>query len=194
VEELELTCACGTVLRTPAENVGATVVCPACGKEQVIPAPARAVASRSAAPPGTGPAAASPAATRVATAPCPFCHEPIRPTARKCPHCQEYLDPALARAARKAPRISALAVASFVLAVISPLFLFVPGVLAFMLGVLGMVATSRGRAGGRGLAVYGMLLGLLWTVLLIALLSGLASAIVSGHFPQVGPRTDEPLF
>jgi len=189
VEELELTCACGTVLRTPAENVGAAVVCPACGKEQTVPAPARAVAPHAAAP-----ADAVPAATRVATVPCPLCQEPIRPTARKCPYCQEYLDPALARAARKAPRISALAVASFVLAVISPLFLFVPGVAAFMLGVLGMIATSRGRASGRGLAVYGTLLGLLWTVLFIALLSGLAAAIVGGHFPQLGLRADEPLF
>ncbi len=128
------------------------------------------------------------------TATCPFCQEPIQPSARKCPHCQEYLDKALARSVRRTPPVSALAVASFVIAVISPLFFFVPGLLAFMLGVLGLLATARGRASGRGLAVYGTLLGLLWICLLALLFSSLAAALKYGPLQptQLGPA--EPLF
>lgn len=128
------------------------------------------------------------------TATCPFCQEAIQPSARKCPHCQEYLDAALGRAARRTPPVSALAVASFVIAVISPLFLFVPGALAFMLGVLGLMATARGRASGRGLAVYGTLLGLLWICLLAVLFSGLAAALQHGPLQPTPLGPAEPLF
>lgn len=114
---------------------------------------------------------------------CPFCCEAVEPAARKCPHCQEYLDPELARAMRKGPSVSALAIASFVFGLLGPL----TGPLAFMLGVLGVLATGKGKASGRGLALYGMLLGLMWTCLLILFLGGLA-----GWFPASAPS--EPLF
>jgi hypothetical protein len=203
VEEIQLTCSCGTALRTPAENVGATVVCPACGREQTVPAPPATADEGGPQEPAKEQPVPKPSTAGLnrkskignrKSSICPFCHEPIKAAARKCPHCQEYLDPKLAKAARKAPAVSALALASFVIAVISPLCLFIPGALAFMLGVLGMLATAKGRASGRGLAFYGMVLGLVWTCLLVLIILGAITMAQEGKVPGIDLSPKEPLF
>lgn len=138
--------------------------------------------------------AAQDALAVAATAMCPFCHEAIQPAARKCPHCQEFLDARLAKAVRRVPPVSGLALASFVLAVMSPAMMLLPGIPALFLGVLGIIATSKGRKSGRGLAVYGTLLGLLWTCLLVFAILSFAAAMQDGQFPQFDLPPQEPLF
>jgi len=98
---------------------------------------------------------------------CPFCREGVHPEARKCPHCQEYLDPALAAERTPLPPVSTVAKASLLLAVLSPLFFFVPGPLAALLGLAGLLRRRRPPTRGTALALLGFLLGLLWTAVLI---------------------------
>lgn len=124
---------------------------------------------------------------------CPFCCEAIHPAARKCPHCQEYLDPGLARQAGGGRPTSALAIASFVLGLVSPLLLCIPAPLAVGLGVAALV--RRKRAGGAGMAVAGLVLGVVWTVLLAVLLSGLLRGMLALPLDGPGARSPaEPLF
>jgi len=72
--------------------------------------------------------------------------------------------------------------------------MLLPGIPALFLGVLGIIATSKGRKSGRGLAVYGTLLGLLWTCLLVFVILSFAAAMQDGQFPQFDLPPQEPLF
>ena len=197
-QHIVLPCPCGAQLRTAAKNAGAKVVCPNCSRELLVPLlPAAAAGPQEApedlrvaeAPKDGGPQPVErPDEPHPETSICPFCREAIQITARKCPNCQEYLDPALARAARTAPPVSSTAIASFVLALVSPVFCLTPGPLAFLLGLIGIATTGRGKAGGRGLAVWGTLLGLIWTAVIVVAILAVASAR-----PQVLTPA-EPLF
>ena len=124
---------------------------------------------------------------------CPFCCEAIHPAARKCPHCQEYLDPELAAQARPAPRTSPLAIVSFVLAVVSPLFMCLPGPAAMVIGIAAL--RDRTATAGRRLAVTGIILGALYTLvlLLVAAIFMLALSKLMLAAPSAGSPA-EPLF
>jgi len=124
---------------------------------------------------------------------CPFCCEAIRPTARKCPHCQEYLDPELAAQARPGPRTSPLAIVSFVLALVSPLFMCMSAPAAVVIGIAAL--RDRTAKAGRGMAVTGIILGALYTLvlLLIVAIFLLAFAALSLPPPSTGSAA-EPLF
>ena len=202
-QHIVLPCPCGAQLRTAAKNAGAKVVCPNCSRELLVPLPPAAQGGPQEAPQHLPVAEAGPQEAHAQapedkapepdephaeTSICPFCREAIQITARKCPNCQEYLDPALARAARTAPPVSSTAIASFVLALVSPVFCLTPGPLAFLLGLIGIATTGRGKAGGRGLAVWGTLLGLIWTAVIVVAILAVASAR-----PQVLTPA-EPLF
>lgn len=140
----------------------------------------QAAAAAAATPSATGSTAdGATAAKPPPRRPCPFCLELIRQNARKCPHCQEVLDPVLA-AAKQPPRTSRLAVASLVLGLLSPLFLCLPGPAAVVMGVVALVTTRGPGTRGRGLAVAGILLGLLWTIVLVAAVGGLAVGLREG--------------
>jgi hypothetical protein len=92
---------------------GRTVTCPACGANNVIPAPALAPApvdssESEVTPPGV-PTAKSADARPVPVPPgpgdpplkpCPVCAEKIQPAAKKCRFCGAYLDPVLEREER----------------------------------------------------------------------------------------------
>jgi len=127
---------------------------------------------------------ASPKRSQGGEARCPFCMEPVHPEARKCPHCQEYLDPKLAKE-KLSPRTSYLAVSSLVVGLLGPFFLFFPGPVAILLA---LVALARRRESRKGLAVAGLLLGVVWTAALVVLL---ARGFPGGLH---GPSPDEPLF
>jgi len=122
-----------------------------------------------------------------------LCCEAIHPAARKCPHCQEYLDPALAAQARPAPRTSPLAVVSFVLALVSPVFLCLPGPAALIIGIAAL--RDRTATAGRRLAVAGVVLGALYSLLLllVAAVFVLAAVKLALAAPAAGPAP-EPLF
>ncbi|MBM4036038.1 MAG: DUF4190 domain-containing protein [Planctomycetes bacterium] len=136
--EATVRCQCGH--EVPAPDGGpAPTACPACGREL----------------------AGSPPPPKRAS--CPFCCEAIHPAARKCPHCQEYLDRTLAPrpAARGA---SPLAIAAFILGLVGPLFCCFPGPVAALLGIVALL--NRKEPKGRGMAIAGLVLGLVWTLLL----------------------------
>jgi len=171
-------CECGEVVAVPEGADGPPATCPACGR--TLP-PSPSPAPESAAPEAT-PAAGEP----LELASCPLCFEAIQPGARKCPHCQEYLDPALAAGMRRPP-LSKMALFAFVIGLVSPVFVCFPGPLALLLG-LGALLRRRGKR-GTGLAIAGLALGVVWTVVLVVMLTG-----GLGVTPPTGPSPAEPLF
>jgi hypothetical protein len=192
--EKRLTCECGHELTVRPESTATSLDCPACGRELTIPpTPAEPA-------PGAPPEAAPPGDQGDSREPCPFCLEFLLPGARKCPFCQEYLDPAIARASQaRAPapappqtRTSGIAVASLALAVAAPFLCFVTAPPAVLLGLGGILATGR-KVRGRAMAVAGLLLGLLWTALVIGLLVLVSQA--GGGLPvDVGDPRNPYLF
>ncbi len=93
---------------------------------------------------------------------CPFCLEQVHPDARKCPYCQEFLDPALASEREPLKPLSGTAKAAFWLGLLSPLFLFLTAPIAVLLGLGALLSSNRRKTRGTGMAVVGLLLGLLW--------------------------------
>jgi hypothetical protein len=187
-----------------------TIECPACGRKLRLAGTASAHPRPDAAGGGgaTPPEAEAPdtAEGEGATAsqaettprePCPYCLELILPGARKCPYCQEYIDtsarPKASAPAQPPPRTSSLAVVSLLLAVAAPFLCFLTTPPAFLAGIGGLVATRRERVGGRGMAVVGLLLSLLWTGLLVGLVVLLSQA-GDGIPLDVGQPTDQYLF
>ena len=100
-----------------------------------------------------------------AEARCPYCMERVHPEARKCPHCQEYLDPKLAKE-RLSLGGSYLSVASFVAGLFGPFLMFLPGPVAVVLAMAALMRRSERR---KGLAIVGLVLGLVWTAVLVLL-------------------------
>jgi hypothetical protein len=117
---------------------------------------------------------------------CPFCCEQIHPDARKCPYCEEYLDPALAAERAPLKPLSGTAKASFWLGLLSPLFFCLPAPLAVLLGLGALLSPRRRKTRGTGMALIGLLLGLLWTGVLVLV------ALKAQEFVPPGDRL--PLF
>ena len=101
---------------------------------------------------------------------CPFCCEQVHLDARKCPYCQEYLDPALAAERAPLKPLSGTARAAFWLGILSPLFLCFPAPLAVLFGLGALVSPHRRKTRGTGMALIGLLLGLLWTGVLVLII------------------------
>jgi len=178
--EFRVHCECGNEVAVPAED-DASATCPECG--------------RTLAAPSSSPPPVPAAARRAGPFKCPFCCEAVDPMARKCPHCQEYLDPALA--ASRAPGLptSGLAIASLVVGLVSPFMLCLPGPVAVLLGLGALVASSRGRARGKGMAVAGILLGLVCTALLVLVVAAMGIALSQMPIELTKPTGSEgPLF
>ena len=181
-----LKCECGHQFTVSRGKADASVTCPACDREiPVSPGPTPT------------PQAQAREASEPPKRPCPFCLEPVHPRARKCPFCQEYLDPQLATPPAPAgvPPTSGLAVAALVMGVLGPVTLCLSGIPAAILGIAGLLATRGGRRQGKGMAIAGLLMGILWTLLLVGLVGlAVAAAKFGGHiqFPTSSPA--EPLF
>jgi len=177
-----------------ADGGAVSVKCPACDRAVAVTAArgeplgslpaAGKLQATGCQSPGTPDTREGPAPVRT----CTFCLEPVHPSARKCPHCQEYLDPALADEHRPAPPTSQLALASFVLALVSPFLLFLPAPVAVLLGAASLLTGSGGRTRGKGMAIAGLLLGLVWTAVLVFLV--LITLFVLASFPvAAAPKT-----
>lgn len=114
--------------------------------------------------------------------PCPYCAEPIKQAARKCRHCGEFLDEELARQRRSPepeydPALKALvpvgrtplSIAAGYLGLLSPLLCFAPFALA--VGILAIAEIRRDSSkGGLGRAIFGAVMGGLFTIPFVALL------------------------
>jgi hypothetical protein len=135
-------CECGQQMQTRDEHAGRRTRCPKCGKELLIP--------------GVQPA----------PAPAP----PARPQAvarQPRPDISHLQDQTEREERRSRPRgptgTSIAAVVSLVLGILSFCLLFLAGIPAIIVGVLGLraIGQSGGRLGGRGMAVAGIILGVL---------------------------------
>lgn len=186
--EKRVTCLCGHEIAVDPESGAITVECPACGR--TLRAPGEPA-------PRLRPQASAEGET-TSREPCPYCLELILPGARKCPYCQEFIDPSArppAAAVEPAPqpRTSSLAVVSLLLAIAAPFVCFLTTPPAFLAGIGGLLATRREHVGGRGMAIVGLLLSLLW-VGLVAGFVVLVSRVGTGMPIDVGPPTDKYLF
>jgi prepilin-type processing-associated H-X9-DG protein len=135
-------CDCGKQLQAREAFAGQATTCPACGKQLTIPA---AEALQAGEPPMVLPAAA--------------------PRDRRRDWDEEIVRPGLPQTFRT----SGMAIAALILGIGSfcvPLLLGLP---AIVLGILGLVAVSKGqgRVSGRGMAISGIILGTLTTFILL---------------------------
>jgi prepilin-type processing-associated H-X9-DG protein len=137
---IEFTCTCGKPLQADEQHAGRMTRCPACGREQ--PIPARDGAIRGDAPEDRGSAR-----------PTDFQGEPGR--RREAGRRESDRPPA--------PQTSGKAVAALVLGLLSFGMLCLAGVPAFVLGVLALmdISKSEGRLGGKVLAILGMVMSVL---------------------------------
>jgi hypothetical protein len=129
---IRFTCACGRQLQARPENAGRVVRCPDCGREQVVPA-----VGEDAVQPDTG-------------------REGVQPWRRSGePAAAEEGPPAAAAGT------SGKAITSLVLGLLSFVLLCLTGIPAIILGILALrdISRSRGRLGGQGLAIAGLITG-----------------------------------
>jgi hypothetical protein len=143
---LTFSCPCGQELQAREEHAGRRTRCPKCGQELAIPA------VRPASPPA--PPARPEAVTR----------RPPPDTSR--PEDEPEREASRPRRRRGPAGTSAAAVVSLVLGILSPCLLFLTGLPAIILGIVSLRAIGRsgGRLGGRGLAVGGIILGIVGLV------------------------------
>ncbi len=143
---IRFTCECGKLLQAREEHAGRTVACPACGSRLTVPDGSTAVQPP---PPEPGPA---PAPTGVRQG-------------RGAPAAEGEAAPAAGPAVT-----SGKAVVSLVLGVLSFCALLLAGIPAALFGFLALndIKKGQGRVKGKGLAITGLALGLVGTLLTCA--------------------------
>jgi hypothetical protein len=135
---IRFTCECGKLLQAPDEQAGRAVACPVCGTRQTVPDTSTAVQ------PGAPGPERGPAATGVRPGPTAWADAPEGGP----------------------PATSGKAVASLVLGFLSFCTFLLAGIPAIVLGALALRDVSRGggRVKGQGLAIGGLVLGILGTL------------------------------
>jgi hypothetical protein len=136
-------CDCGRLLQAKEEYVGRRSKCPDCGLEQLVPAVSEVVDSS---------ALSADERTRWADG-------------------QEGEAGADALAGTRPTRTSGKAVASLFLGIASLVLVILAGIPAIILGIMGLreVSQGRGRVRGKGLALTGMILGVIGSALTVVL-------------------------
>jgi hypothetical protein len=144
---LSFSCECGQALQAKEEHAGRRTRCPKCGRDVMIP-------SIETAPEPEPP----PRPEAVARRP--------RPDVSDLDEDDEEREEPRRRRRRQPEGTSTAAVFSLVLGILSLCLLFLAGIPAIILGVIGLRAVGRsgGRLRGRGLAVGGIILGTLGTL------------------------------
>jgi hypothetical protein len=167
---IRFTCRCGKLLQAREEHAGRRVACPACGQAQVVPGEDTAVQPDASAPPPRG-------QERVQERPGrgreedEFEDRPRRERRRRDEFEEEGREPARAE---EGPATSGKALTGLILGVLSVVcgcaFLTgLPGLLLSYLA-LGDIKRSRGRLGGKGLALTGLIASGVGTVLCTAVM------------------------
>jgi hypothetical protein len=135
-------CECGRQLQVGEENAGKKALCPSCGREQVVPDPETAVQREVDVPP------LEPTERRVR-----------RGRSERRGEERDYED---RRRRSEEPVPSGLAITSLVLGLLSLFCTYLTGLPAIVLGLLALrdVSNSQGRKTGKGLAISGMVTGL----------------------------------
>jgi len=180
---------CNTLLRTSDDKAGRRARCPNCGATIVTPSPDaddefdddaewepededeeddfdRYFGGR---PPTTY---SKPPPSRGRKKSCPMCGEEISAAARQCPFCGERVGgPPRSGYARSIPKpTSAMAITSFIMGLFGLLgcciwFLSLPlSLMGIIFGILGIQNTKTGEYQGGGLAIAGLVLGILGTL------------------------------
>jgi Protein of unknown function (DUF1559)/Domain of unknown function (DUF4190) len=153
---IQFRCECGQQLQAQDAHAGKRTRCPNCGLDQVVPASA-------AIQPARGPAADPPSPLPDARA----TPGPRRQPRRRFDDGDEY-DEDYDRPRRPAPTgTSGKAVVSLVLGVLSPCASVLTGIPAIILGLLSLrdIRRSGGRLGGQGLAIAGIVVGIVGILL-----------------------------
>jgi prepilin-type processing-associated H-X9-DG protein len=142
---IEFTCACGQRLRAKTEDIGRLMRCPTCGREMTVPNQATSVQA----------AEGAPLPAREET------------TARRRDREERDDWGEERRAPRAAGATSGKAIAAFICGLASFCLSALAGIPALILGVisLGDISRSRPRMGGRGLAIAGIILGVVGTLM-----------------------------
>ncbi len=138
---IRFTCECGRLLQAREEHAGRTVACPACGNRLTVPDGSTAVQAGQSSP---APAPAATGVRRGREAPAP-----------------EGAAPAVT---------SGKAVVSLILGVLSFCALLLAGIPAALFGLLALndIKKGQGRVKGKGLAITGLALGIVGTLLTCA--------------------------
>ncbi len=157
---LTFTCSCGKRLQTKEENAGRSTRCPQCGKTLVIPGALEAIQAESPAPASTDFKEEKPA---------------IRLRRR------ERDDDEALPARRRAEQTSGKAVASLILGVLSFCVPVLPAIIGIVLGCIGLgdIKRSKGRLGGAGLAIAGIITAIVGNILYGISLALLVPAVQS---------------
>jgi hypothetical protein len=171
---IRFTCACGRALQAREEHAGKRVSCPACGKVQAVPSDGEGV--RPAEPPeleieDDPPRRDAPARKAV---------QSERPAGRDEDEDEDERDEEPRRGERRGrsgepAERSGKATASLILGLLSfpCVFNVLTGIPAIIVGILALrdISASRGRTGGQGLAITGLVTGslglLVWAPLLV---------------------------
>jgi phage FluMu protein Com len=192
---------CNSLLRTSDDKAGLRAKCPNCGTEVTTPSPQPAPVAEDfeeyEEPDefsryfGGGPSTYVKPKPRnefsERRVPCPMCGEQIAAAARRCRHCGETIGGPPARPTPGYAPTAGSSVASLVLGIVGLLtfcFWFVGppcSVLAIGLAVVGIRAARTGQYRGEGMAVAGLILGILGAAL-SAIVYGFIFAAFNGRF------------
>jgi type II secretory pathway pseudopilin PulG len=162
---IRFTCACGQQLQAAEEHAGCTIRCPRCGRDSTVPDPRQAVRPAEVSPPA-GSSSDAPTVSAAEEQPIEPAADRFRPArrARSRPRDDEAWDD---KAGPTETQTSGKAKAALVLGFLSFCTTILTGIPAIIFGILGLrdVNQSRGRLTGSGLAITGIVLGAIGSLL-----------------------------